>query len=240
MSVIFGWDASRYDNPSIGSAGQGFEGQGFGWITHKAGGDTDDTGIAAWWPGVERRRITVRDLPELTATGTVEGRTVPGARWVLRPGDPVVRADAFLARLDATCPGWRDAPFVLQLDCAIGKTSIAAFCDRLRAEAPRFMPIVQASRGQYGDALTGLGYPLGNTGFPSGAAGSAATLYAKAGEDGWLPYSGQTPAVWHFSEAATVGGRPSCDVSAYRGTLAEFVALVAPGWAPVPSLDASA
>lgn len=236
MAVLYGWDMSHYDAPSIGNA----IGQGIGFITHKAGGDANDTEIASWWSSVRGNRITTGDLPAL-ADG-ITGKFLPGAYWVLYPGSAASRADAFLARLDATCAGWRDHPFILQADCEIwnndsgtkpGKSDIAAFCDRLRAKAPQFMPVVYASKGQYGDALTGLGYPLWNANYPSSASGSPATLYANAGGDsgpGWRTYSGQTPAIWQFSSSATIGGQTTCDANAYRGSLADLIMLLAPGW----------
>jgi hypothetical protein len=222
MTSLFGWDMSHYQKPSIGNAIQ----EGIGFITHKAGGDADDPTIATWWDGVKDHR------------GTDAGRIVVGAYWVLYPGDAAGRADAFLARLDATCPGWRDAPFVLQADCERwrdnsktqpGKADIDAFCARLRAKVPGLMPVVYASKGQYGNALDQLGYPLWNANYPSNASGTPQRLYAEAGGDtgpGWGAYSGRTPEIWQFSSTAEIGGQSRCDANAYRGDLAGLLALV--------------
>jgi hypothetical protein len=43
-----------------------------------------------------------------------------------------------------------------------GKADIKSFCDRLKAKMPKLRPIVYASAGEYGNSLSGLGYPLWN------------------------------------------------------------------------------
>src|SRR4051794_3209482 len=75
--------------------------QGIVFQTHKAGGDANDAELGPWWRLVRSYRP----------------RVLLGAYWVLYPGSPANRADAFLARLDDQCPGWRDGPFILQVDC---------------------------------------------------------------------------------------------------------------------------
>lgn len=164
-----------------------------------------------------------------------------GAYWVLYPGNPIGRADAFISKLDSQCPGWRDRPFVLQVDCEIwnsdkstqpGVSDINAFCDRLVARMPRLRPLVYASAGQYKNTLAGLKYPLWNANYPSKVSGSPQSIYAHVGGDtgvGWNSYSGKVPALWQFTDVASIGGQVS-DASAYRGTFDQFMALVAPGW----------
>ena len=228
--TIFGWDMSHYDAPGIGDAVL----EGFSFITHKAGGDDLDNEIAAWWAGAKDQR----------------DRLLLGAYWVLYPGSPVARADAFLARLDATCPGWRDGPFILQADCEEwgnnpstkpGKADIKAFCDRLRARMPKLTPIVYASAGQYGNELAGLPYPLWNARYSlNNQTGTASGLYARSGGDtgkGWAAYSGQTPAIWQFTSSATIAGQTTSDANAFRGILAQLTALVAPGWSDAMTPD---
>jgi len=217
--TIFGWDMSHYDAPGVGAAVT----EGVSFLTHKAGGDKDDPEIGAWWAGVR---------------GLDPARVLVGAYWVLYPGNPAGRADAFLARLDATCPGWRDRPFLLQVDCekwngdagtVPGRADIRAFCARLVARMPRLRPVVYAPKWVYGDSLTGLGYPLWASSYVS-AAGGFKALYPGDASSRWATYSGQTPAILQYSSSATIGGQSTSDANAYRGTLAELTALVAPGW----------
>jgi hypothetical protein len=204
---IYGWDSSHFDAPSIGSA----VAEGFTFFTHKAGGDKNDAEIATWWSGVKN----------------VGDNVLLGAYWVLYPGSPTARADAFLARLDATCPGWRNRPFILQVDCE--KSEIKTFCDRLDAKMPKLRPIVYAPEWVYHDTLTGLGYPLWASVYVSGS-GSASKLYPGDSSSKWGAYSGQTPAILQFTASATIAGQTTSDANAYRGTLDQLKALVAPGW----------
>jgi hypothetical protein len=222
--TIYGWDMSHYDAPGIGDAVS----EGFVFLTHKAGGDSLDDEIGAWWKGVKGLGAGV----------------LLGAYWVLYPGSPTGRADQFLARLDATCPGWRNRPFMLQVDCekwggdpgtVPSKTDIKAFCDRLVAKCPKLRPIVYAPEWVYGDKLAGLGYPLWQSAYVSGS-GAASKLYPGDSSSKWDPYSGQTPAILQFTSSATIAGQTNSDANAYRGTLAQLTALVAPGWTDDMSL----
>ena len=216
---IFGFDMSHYDAPALGSAIS----EGISFVTHKAGGDADDPELGAWWSGVR---------------GLDPARVLLGAYWVVRPGWAGSRATEFVNRLDAVCPGWLDRPFLLQLDCekwngdastVPSKTDIKTFCDRLVQLAPKLRPVVYAPKWVYGDSLTGLGYPLWASSYVTGAGGFKA-LYPGDGSSKWAPYSGQTPAILQYSSSAVIGGQSTSDANAYRGTLAQLQALVAPGW----------
>jgi hypothetical protein len=217
--TIFGWDASHYDAVPNGVR---VVSEGFAFMTHKAGGDANDAELAAWWAEMKPFR----------------GQLLLGAYWVLYPGNGSARADAFLARLDSQCPGWRDGPFILQADCekwngdqstVPGKADIKAFCDRLKTKAPKLQPIVYAPKWVYGDSLTGLGYPIWASSYVTGT-GFAADLYPGDSSSRWGAYSGQTPAILQFASSATIAGQTSSDANAYRGTLAQLTALLAPGW----------
>jgi hypothetical protein len=222
---IYGWDMSHYDSPDARAA----VAEGFSFITHKVGGDADDAEIGTWWNLMKGYR----------------DRVVLGGYWVLYPGNPVGRADAFLARLDSQCPGWRDAEFILQVDGEVwggdtttrpGKADLQAFCGRLRAKMPKLMPFVYAPKSMYGDTLTGLGYPLWASSYVSGT-GAASALYPGDTSTRWAAYSGQTPAILQFTSSATIAGQTTCDANAFRGTLAQLKALAAPGWSTDMPLD---
>jgi lysozyme len=217
--TIFGADMSHYDSPPAGSR---LVAEGFSFITHKAGGDANDTELGAWWNGVKGSR----------------GQLLPGAYWVLYPGSPTSRADMFLSRLDDQCPGWRDGPFILQIDAEIWggdsatKPSVAecnTFADRLRAKAPKLMPIGYLPDWVYGDSVSAFRYPLWASSYVSGS-GAASDLYPGDNSSHWASYGGRTPDVLQFSSSATIVGQTTCDANAYRGTLAELTNLLAPGW----------
>lgn len=217
--ALLGWDLSHYDQSDSRSA----VAEGIAFFTHKAGGDAPDAELGPWWAKMKDFRPDV----------------LLGAYWVLYPGSPFARADAFLARLDSQCPGWRDGPFILQVDCEIwggdrttapGKADIRAFCDRLVSRMPKLAPIVYAPKWVYGETLAGLGYPLWASAYVAGA-GKPASLYPGDSSSKWAAYSGQVPAILQFTSSATIGGQTTCDANAYRGTLDQLTALVAPGWA---------
>lgn len=217
MTTIYGWDLSHYDGPDSRKAID----EGFSFFTHKAGGDANDAEIGTWWSLMKGYRASVR----------------LGAYWVLYPGNPAGRADAFLARLDATCPGWRDAPFILQLDAEKWNNdpdtvpSIAecnAFCDRLVYKMPKLTPIGYLPSWVYGSKLKDFRYPWWQSSYVSGS-GAASALYPGDGSSRWS-YSGRTADILQFTSSATIAGQTTCDANAYRGTLAQLTALVAPGW----------
>jgi hypothetical protein len=216
--TIYGWDLSHYDGPDSRDA----VGQGFSFFTHKAGGDANDAELGTWWDLMKDYRL----------------RALLGAYWVQYPGNPVTRADMFISRLDSQCPGWRDGPFILQVDCEIwggdrgtlpGKADIKAFCDRLRVRCPKLVPVVYAPKWCYGDTLTGLGYPLWASSYVAGS-GAASALYPGDNSSKWAAYSGQVPAILQFTSSAVIAGQTTCDANAYRGTLDQLTALLAPGW----------
>jgi len=218
--AIYGWDLSHYDSPDSRRAVD----EGFSFFTHKAGGDANDAELGPWWNLMKGYRASA----------------MLGAYWVLYPGSPSARADAFLARLDSQCPGWRDGPFVLQADCekwggdsgtVPSRSEIEAFCDRLRARLPKLMPIVYGPKWVYGNGLAGLSYPLWASSYVSGS-GAASKLYPGDNASGWNSYSGQVPAVLQFTSSATIAGQTTCDANAFRGTLAQLQSMLAPGWAP--------
>lgn len=217
--TTFGGDVSHFDSPDtrmfVTTGGLQF-------LTHKVGGDQHDAEYAAWWQ-------LMRPLRD---------RVLLGGYWVLYPGTPATRADQFVATLDTDSPGWRDAPFLLQVDCEIwqgnratlpGRADVRAFCDRLRQRAPKLMPIVYGPKWCYGDNLTGLGYPLWASGYVGGT-GTPQQLYPGDLAAGWGTYSGQTPAILQFTSSATIANQTTCDADAFRGTLEQLTALAAPGW----------
>src|SRR4051812_11222970 len=146
--TIFGSDVSHYD----GTDTRAMFREGIVFQTHKAGGDALDKELGAWWDLVKGYRSTV----------------LLGAYWVLYPGNPAGRADAFIARLDAVCDGWRNGPFILQADCerwngdqgtVPSVAEINVFCDRLRLLMPKLRPIGYLPDWVYGD-ISGFRYPL--------------------------------------------------------------------------------
>jgi hypothetical protein len=223
--VIYGWDASHYDAVP---AGRDVVKEGIRFMTHKAGGDAHDAELAAWWQKM---------LP-------VRAQVLLGAYWVLRPdrwANAAADARRFIATLDDDCPGWRNGPFLLQLDCekwndsaatVPTKAEIQVFCQALRNAAPKLTPVVYAPEWVYGDKLRGLGYPTWASSYVTATGGYASEMYPGNNSTRWDAYGGQVPAILQFTSKATIAGQTTCDANAFRGTIVDLINLVAPGWAP--------
>jgi hypothetical protein len=206
--------------------------QGISFITHKAGGDSSggDPKLAAWWD-------LVKDLDP--------NEVVLGTYWIPRPDlhpDAASTVNNWFTTIDGRCSGWRDREHILQIDAerwpAGNQTKptrsyLQIMADRLISKVSKLMPICYASKGQYGDSLQGLSIPLWNANYPSEAQMGFRAAYAHAGGDsgpGWQRYSGKVPSIWQYTSKATIGGETTCDANAFKGTLDELKALVAPGW----------
>jgi hypothetical protein len=146
--TIFGSDVSHYD----GADTRAMFSDGIAFQTHKAGGDSNDAELGAWWNLAKGYRDHV----------------MLGAYWVLYPGSPAARAAAFVQRLDSQCPGWRDGPFILQADCEKWNgdpatvppvAQVNAFCDALVGLMPKLRPVGYLPDWVYGD-ISGFRYPL--------------------------------------------------------------------------------
>src|SRR6185503_269364 len=216
--TIFGNDCSHYDAPDT----RPMFNDGIVFQTHKAGGDKDDQELGSWWGYVKGERH----------------RALLGAYWVLYPGNPSGRADAFLARLDSQCPGWRDGPFILQADCekwngdpgtVPSVSEVNAFCDRLVAKMPKLRPVGYLPDWVYGD-ISGFRYPLWSSKYVEGA-GHYRSLYPGDSSSKWASYGGKDVAILQYSSSATIGNQTTCDANAFRGDLKELTALLSPGWA---------
>jgi hypothetical protein len=222
--TIFGSDVSHFDSPNTTAMFS----DGITFQTHKAGGDSPDPELAAWWNYVKGRRPA----------------RLLGAYWVLYPGNPQGRADDFLARLDSQCSGWRDGPFLLQADCERWNddpattptiTEVNAFCDRLAGAMPKLIPVGYLPPWVYGNSVGAFRYPLWASRFVTGSSHYRA-LYPGDDAAQWGTYGGRAPAILQYTSNATIGGQSTCDANAFRGTLDQLVALVAPGWSTDMSL----
>jgi hypothetical protein len=110
-----------------------------------------------------------------------------------------------------------------------GRADIEAFCDRLVERMPKLRPIVYAPQWTYHDTLRGLNYPLWASRYVAGS-GAASALYPGDNSAYWNAYSGQIPEILQFTSSAVIAGQTTCDANAYRGTISELTALIAPGW----------
>jgi hypothetical protein len=203
----FGWDASDFDwgrgNMDIAAAARA----GITLFTHKA---TEGRTVRHIHFGDAMNRARATGIPLL------------GAYHVLHTADVSGQVDYLLTYANQAAPWWQDHPgWFWQADCENWGSDFPspavckAFCDELASRTARSV-IAYASRGQYGDTLAGLGHPLWNANYPSSRAGPFPALYPGDNGPGWMPYSGQKPIIWQYTDAATIGNQTGCDANAVR------------------------
>lgn len=147
---------------------------------------------------------------------------VDAEKW---PGDPVTLANGMqyagplhLAR------NLHPAMAVEVLTRRISTT--VAFAGMLKGAGLPGCKIVYASRGQYGDSLTGIPLDLWNAAYRS-------STYPGDGAADWAPYSGRTPVLWQYTSTPY-------DKNAFRGSVADLLAYIEGGGMATGDADAKA
>jgi GH25 family lysozyme M1 (1,4-beta-N-acetylmuramidase) len=218
---VFGWDASDYDwqrGPmDLAAAAR----DGIQFFTHKA---TEATSTRHRNYGEAMRRARDAGIPVL------------GAYHVVRSAPSVAsQVDYFLSYLDSQTPWWRDWPdFFVQVDLEkwsydkvpahIGES----FADLVEQRSGR-RAVIYASRGQYGNELSGTSHLLWNANYGTNPDMHFRSAYAFRGGDsgpGWVSYSGRIPTFWQYGSRTTIGSQTICDANAFRGTLDQMRALI--------------
>jgi GH25 family lysozyme M1 (1,4-beta-N-acetylmuramidase) len=230
--TLFGWDASDFDWARGPMDLVAAKADGITWFTHKA---TEATNV---------KHIHLAGALDRARDAGIE---FLGAYHVVRSSPSVpAQVNYFLGYLDAVVPWWRAFPgFMLQVDLElwsydqVSAATGAAFAAALQAAQPKRV-LTYASRGMYGDSLTGLDTPLWNANYGKGdPAGHYVDVYPGDQGAGWAAYSGQTPVMWQYGSRCTIGSQPGCDANAFRGTLADLRELITgdanpstslPGW----------
>src|SRR6476469_6028974 len=217
--TVYGCDASDYDwgrgSFDVGAMAR----DGIVFLTHKA---------------TEAANVKHVRMAEALNRGRAAGIPILGAYHVVRSSPSRdIQVNYFLSYLDQAVSWWRNWPaFILQVDLekwpydTVSAGTGKAFTDALRRAVPNKFIIVYASRGQYGNDLAGINAPLWNANYPSSRSAQYRSMYTGDGGAGWGAYSGQTPLIWQFASTATIGSQNTCDINAFRGSLAELTALV--------------
>jgi hypothetical protein len=148
-----------------------------------------------------------------------QGVKVLGSYHVLHTGALAAQLDHWLSTMDALTPWWRTFPgFILQVDAErwpsdnVSPDTVKAFARLLVDSGCPGFKVTYASRGQYGDSLTGIATPLWNAAYHS-------ATYPGDGAADWAPYSGRAPVFWQYTSTPF-------DKNAYRGSLDELLALL--------------
>lgn len=218
--TVFGWDASNFDWSRGSMDLTAAYRDGIRFFTHKAT-EGDNTVHGKYGPALNAARTA--------------GVPVLGAYHVVRSGPSVAAQVAWmLSTMDHATPWWRTHPnFVLQVDLErwpydqVSAQRGHDFATALQAATGKTV-VIYASRGQYGNAIP-AGFPLWNAAYPSSRAAGYASLYPGDNGSGWTAYSGRTPLIWQYASSATIGGHATCDANAFRGSLAQLIALTGGG-----------
>jgi len=225
--TIFGWDASDFDyergcRPShIAAAAK----EGISFFTHKA---TERS------PG---GLIVHEHFPTQLAAARDAGIPYLGCYVVPRTGVSAANhASSAVTEVQKRAPWLLDGSvnFFWQVDTekwgydnvspALGE-AVAVELERLTG----FKAVHYAPKWAYGDTIPNPARPLWASSYGSNTSGPFKTVYAARGGDsssGWVSYSGRTPKILQFGSNCVIGGQRGCDGNAFKGSVADFGAMI--------------
>lgn len=213
--AIYGWDASDFDHSRGPMDMRAARADGIDFYTHKA---TEGTSVKHH-PGPSMAAARAAGIPFL------------GCYLVPRSGPSVAaQVDYFLAWVNLQVPWWREFPgWFWQMDTehwSYDQVSAQRGHDVAVELAKRTGKRVlhYAPKWAYGDSVPG-DEPLWASSYVSGS-GHYRSLYPGDRSSKWAAYSGRTPAILQYSSSARIGNQNTCDASAFRGTVADFAALI--------------
>ncbi|HEY6018626.1 MAG TPA: C39 family peptidase [Candidatus Paceibacterota bacterium] len=224
--TLFGWDMSDFDwdrgtRPShIATAAA----EGVRILTHKATEHATDN--------VYKHM----HMAEMLAAGRDAGIPFLAPYVVVRSGVPIeTQATTAIDFVREQAPWWFEFPGRFwQVDLekwpydAVSPDLGEELCVELESRTG-IKALLYASAGEYGDTLPGT-RPLWNANYEfSGASRPFKQQWADvvaAGAPGWVTYSGRSPVLYQFASDAVIGGASPSDASAFRGTEADFSALI--------------
>jgi hypothetical protein len=221
--TVFGWDASHFDGALSRTILARARSEGIAFFTHKIGeGSTYD------------------DVGDATALAAARDAGIEfiGGYFVVRTTSPVpIQVDACVRLADRDEPWWRSFPgWFWQVDLErwaydnVPASVGIDFARQLHARTGRWT-ILYASKGQYGDSLSGWEGPLWNANYGTNPTGGFQSVYPGDGSSRWGAYSGHTPTFLQYGSNATIAGLTTCDANAYRGSVESLRALITGGTA---------
>jgi GH25 family lysozyme M1 (1,4-beta-N-acetylmuramidase) len=225
--TLYGWDASDFDWPRGPMDLAAARADGIDFFTHKA---TESTNTQHVHYGEALNRARAAGIPFL------------GAYHVIRTGDIMAQVSYFLAYVTAQTPWWSSfGGWFFQADLEkwsydpVAASMGPAFCAEVERRTGKRC-ILYAPKWAYGDSIGGSA-PLWASAYGANPAGPYRNAYPGDASPSWGAYSGRTPAILQFGSQATIGRQPTCDINAFRGTVADFAQLIG-GEQPVNQDDA--
>lgn len=225
----FGWDTSHYDGTISGAVARAAYAAGIRFATAKIGegGSYDDP-------------LDGTNLANLKAAGI----PVLGGYYVVRSTpDPAAQVARCLFLADRDEPWWREFDgWFWQVDLERWPTDSVqpaqgiAFGEQLRAATGRGV-LMYASKGQYGDSLTGWVGDLWNANYRTNRQAPFADLYPGDSSPGWDAYSGRVPAILQYASTASIDGLTTCDANAFKGSVDDLLKLIRKGAPDMSGFD---
>jgi GH25 family lysozyme M1 (1,4-beta-N-acetylmuramidase) len=230
--TVYGWDASHYDWTRGPMDLVAARKAGIDFFTHKS---SEGTSYADPKFGAAMARAKAAGIPVL------------GAYHVARsPANAAAEVDYWIRTVTAAAPWWVDHPgWFWPVDLEkwpydpVPASEGEQVADIIEQRTGR-RAVIYASKGQYGDGLSGTSHHLWNARYPYNLTEDYKVAYTRAGGDqgsGWQTYSGRMPILWQYTSTARIGTQGTCDANAYRGTLDELRALLTGAPAPAPAVE---
>jgi hypothetical protein len=224
VAGFYGWDTSENDfSRGLNEAkiAQGAA-EGVKFFTHKTTEHATNGVWRHWSLGKALRGAKAAGIPFL------------GGYVVPRSGISAETAGrTHLAYLDEQFPEWRTHPgFFHQVDLEfwpidhVPLSVGVALCDWLKVNGGGKGVVLYASGGHYGNNVISS-YPRWNANYwLYQVVDDFRNLYSRSGGDsgpGWNP--GGTK-IWQYSDSAIIGGQHTCDANYFKGTEADFAAMI--------------
>jgi GH25 family lysozyme M1 (1,4-beta-N-acetylmuramidase) len=231
--TIYGWDASDYDydrgmRPThIAKAAT----EGIRFFTHKA---TEGTSTTHARFGSQTKAAVAAGIPfvgpyVVPRTGISAASQARFAYGYVKGAHPALLTyPGFFWQVDTEDWGYdRVSP-------ALGE----AVCLELEKLTPGRRAVHYAPQWSYNGNVPNPSRPLWSSNYGSNQAAGFKPLYFARGGDagpGWSPYSGRVPKIWQYGSKAIIGGQPTCDANAFRGTDDDFATMI--GALPMTTVD---
>lgn len=222
---VFGWDISDFDHDRGPVNMVAARNDGIQFVTHKA---TEGTLVKHSRYGATLNAAKAAQIEFLGAY------CVPRTPGNNGHGSVSAQVDYLLSYVTAQTPWWTTYPaFFWQVDLEHwGYDDVAPavgveMCRLLRERTGRRV-ILYAPKWAYGDNIPGNDLLWAST-YGANPAVKYSAAYPGDNAAGWATYSGRVPTILQYGSKTIIGGQGTCDANAFRGSVADFRALIRGG-----------
>jgi len=227
--TIFGWDASDYDWTRGSMNLSRARADGIDFFSHKA---TEGTHTHHTHMGEALNRARSAGIPLL---GTYVVVRTPGNAG---NGSITQQVEYYLSYLNSQISWWRDHPgFFHQVDLekwsydAVSASQGLAMVDRLTAVGGGKKVVLYAPSWAYGTGSIGSA-PRWESKYGNNPAVAYRLAYPGDGSSRWM----SNITLLQYGSKTIIGSQPTCDASAFRGTLAQLQSILGTTQQEVPDM----